>query len=158
MMLQKLGRKTWLPLRKLLKLLWYLWILGMGLLDRVADYIARRPNYRWHDGYDNIKLFLFSIYGARDGFNEKTLLQERFRHATLLKGDSNTGVFVLILRTFKNTYFEEHLLAAASDFLSCSTRVSSCFCIDSFIKFKSFINRLLTGNLRFIMEILIHFT
>ena len=78
--------------------------------------------------------------------NASQYLQERFRHATLLKGDSNTGVFVLILQTFKNTYFEEHLLAAASEFLSCSTRVSSCFCIDSFIKFKSFINRLLTGN------------
>ena len=36
---------------------------------------------------------------------------------------------------FKNTYFEEHLLTAASDFLnSYVALVSSCFCIDPFIK------------------------
>ena len=40
-------------------------------------------------------------------------LQESCRPAILLKTDSNTGVFEI----FKNTYFEEHLLTAASDLL-----------------------------------------
>ena len=35
----------------------------------------------------------------------------------LFKRDSNTGVFLWILLFFKNTYFEEHLLTAAFDFL-----------------------------------------
>ena len=38
---------------------------------------------------------------------------------------------------FKNAYFKEHLLTTASDFLkSYKTAVSSCFCIDYFIKFR----------------------
>ena len=43
--------------------------------------------------------------------------QESCRLATLLKTDSNTGIFPEYCEIFKNTYFEEHLLAAASDFL-----------------------------------------
>ena len=43
--------------------------------------------------------------------------QESFRPATFLKRDSNTGVFLWICEIFKSTYFEEHLLTAASDFL-----------------------------------------
>ena len=39
-----------------------------------------------------------------------------FRPATLLIRDSNTGVFLrILLKNFKNTYFEEHLREAASD-------------------------------------------
>ena len=38
---------------------------------------------------------------------------------------------------FKNTYFEEHLLTAASDFLSTyRTAMGSSFYIDSFFKFR----------------------
>ena len=37
-----------------------------------------------------------------------------WRPTTLLKGDSNTGVFLLILRNFKNNYFEKHLQTTAS--------------------------------------------
>ena len=33
---------------------------------------------------------------------------------TLLKGNSNKGVFLWILRTFQNTFFEEHLPTAVS--------------------------------------------
>ena len=37
--------------------------------------------------------------------------------ATVLKTDSNTSVFSEYCQIFKNTYFEEHLLTAASGFL-----------------------------------------
>ena len=33
----------------------------------------------------------------------------------LLKRDSNTGVFLLILRNYKNTFFEEHMRTTAFD-------------------------------------------
>ena len=39
-----------------------------------------------------------------------------FRSATLLKKDSNTGVFLWILEIFKDTYFEGHLWTAASNY------------------------------------------
>ena len=38
---------------------------------------------------------------------------QAFRPATLLKRDSNTGVFLRILRNSKNTNCEEHLRTAA---------------------------------------------
>ena len=44
---------------------------------------------------------------------EKTL-----RPAPLLKSDSNTGVFLWILRNFKDIFFEEHLPRAACDVYS----------------------------------------
>ena len=37
-----------------------------------------------------------------------------FRPVTLLKRDSNTGVFLYIMRIFKNTYFEEYLRTTGS--------------------------------------------
>ena len=37
-----------------------------------------------------------------------------FRSATVLKRDSNTGIFLWICEIFKNTYFEEYLQTAAS--------------------------------------------
>ena len=44
--------------------------------------------------------------------------QESYRPSTLLKTDSNTVFSPWILQNIlKNTYFEEHLLTAASDFL-----------------------------------------
>ena len=42
----------------------------------------------------------------------------KFRSATLLKRDSNTGLFLWLLRNFKDTYFEKHLRTAASENLS----------------------------------------
>ena len=47
--------------------------------------------------------------------------------------DTPTQVFSYeYCEVFKNTYFEEHLLTAASDFLKqLQNTVSSCFCIDS---------------------------
>ena len=39
---------------------------------------------------------------------------QAFRSTALLKRDSNTGVFLWILRNFKNTYLEEHLRTVAS--------------------------------------------
>ena len=44
-------------------------------------------------------------------------LEESCRPATLSKRDSNTDVSLRYCKIFKNTYFEEHLLTAASDFL-----------------------------------------
>ena len=38
------------------------------------------------------------------------------RPATLLKRDSNAGVFQWILRNFKNIYFEEHVQTATESF------------------------------------------
>ena len=38
------------------------------------------------------------------------------RPATLLKRDSNAGVFLWILRNIKNIYFEEHVQTAAESF------------------------------------------
>ena len=43
--------------------------------------------------------------------------QESCRPANLLKRDSNTVLSSEYCEIFKNTYFEEHLLTAASDFL-----------------------------------------
>ena len=43
--------------------------------------------------------------------------QESWKPATLLKTDSTRDVFLWILGIYKNTYFEEHLLTAASDIL-----------------------------------------
>ena len=39
---------------------------------------------------------------------------QAFKHVTLLKGDSNTGVFVWYCKIFKNSYFGEHLRTTAS--------------------------------------------
>ena len=48
--------------------------------------------------------------------------QESCKAATLLEADSNTGVFSSeYCKVFKNTYFEEHLLTAAFDFLKKAT-------------------------------------
>ena len=40
--------------------------------------------------------------------------ENNFIKTTLLKKDSNTGVFLWNLQKFKNTYFEEHLRTTAS--------------------------------------------
>ena len=48
-------------------------------------------------------------------FNNKQKQRENkgaFRHATLLKKDSNTVVSFKYCKNFKNTYYEEHLQAA----------------------------------------------
>ena len=42
---------------------------------------------------------------------------KRVRPAALLRTDCNTGVFSKYFKIFKNTFFEEQLLTAASDFL-----------------------------------------
>ena len=61
------------------------------------------------------------IAGQFRNIHRKTPLPETLfnkvaglRPGTLLKRDSNTGVFLWILRNFKNTYFEEHLSTGAS--------------------------------------------
>ena len=48
-----------------------------------------------------------------------TKLQAWSRPATLLKKDSNTGVFLWICDIFKNTYFEQHLGTTASNMCYC---------------------------------------
>ena len=45
------------------------------------------------------------------------ILLQAFRPVTVLKRDSNTGVFLKYWKTFKNSYFEEHLRTTA--FVSC---------------------------------------
>ena len=50
--------------------------------------------------------------------------------ATLLKRDSNTAIFLWILRIFKSTYFEEHVGTATSKFsvtASISNESKLCF-------------------------------
>ena len=52
------------------------------------------------------------------------IFKGKLQTATLLKRDSNTGVFLWILwncEIFKNIYFEKHLLTAASDFFKIAT-------------------------------------
>ena len=39
---------------------------------------------------------------------------QAFKHVTLLKGNSNTGVFLWCCKIFKNSYFGEHLRTTAS--------------------------------------------
>ena len=61
------------------------------------------------------------LEAASGGVLWKNLLkvsQESCRSAILSKRGSNIGVFLTeYCETFKNTYFEKHLLTAASDFL-----------------------------------------
>ena len=57
---------------------------------------------------------------------------QTFRPATLLKSDSNTGVFLRILWNY-NTYFEEHLRTATSAYKSScelALKFASCFFIN----------------------------
>ena len=49
------------------------------------------------------------------------IFTEKQRSTTLLKGDSNTGVFCEYCEIFKKTYSEERLLTAASDFFKTAT-------------------------------------
>ena len=48
-----------------------------------------------------------------------------------LKMDSNTGVFLLILQSFKNTFFREHVRATASANPLCTAdpEINACFLI-----------------------------
>ena len=75
-------------------------------------------NNKQPPGFSIKKLFLkiFSI------FTEKYLCLSlfliklgTFRYATLLKRDSNAGVFCEYCKIFKKAYFEENLLTAASE-------------------------------------------
>ena len=57
----------------------------------------------------------FAIFTGKHLFWSLFLIRfQPFRPATLLKRDSNTGVFPWNLRNFKENYFEEHLRTVAS--------------------------------------------
>ena len=58
---------------------------------------------------------------------------QAFTSLFLLKRDSNTGAFLLLFKTFKNTYFEEHLRKAASGIPSFNPRIYF-LCEDHFLK------------------------
>ena len=77
-------------------------------------------NKRIEKSYDAISdSFGYDFWSLNNKTHE--WVRVRFNDSDLhfyLKKDSNTGVFLWLLRNFKGTYFEKHLRTAASQNLS----------------------------------------
>ena len=89
----------------------------------VAKYVQRILSlHKISEKYNEQKVFQKLFLKISQYSEENTYVgisfsikMQAFRPAALLKRDSNTWVFLRILRIFKNTYFEEHLWTAASE-------------------------------------------